>query len=297
MNHGPPAVDTVHQGTIVRIQEYGAFVQLDHMRTTGLLHISQLANQRIESVSDVVAVDDRVWVRVNEIKEESGRQKVSLTMKNVPQDGTAPQVMNEMQQHADAKQAIQSNLNSTVGLAVALDPMDGLRLKNTVGKAPKVINGYELVVDEEPVPPEPTRDPQREAPRGIRPEEASMVRPMGRGRGATLPAWMTKQQDKKGDDESKHKKSKKSKRKRRYDDESDSSSYSRRRKKQKKKKEKRKKHRRRRDYSSDSYDESDESSYERRRRRKKERRRRRDYSSASSNDDRSHRRRSEEEER
>jgi polyribonucleotide nucleotidyltransferase len=61
-----PEVGEIYEGTVVRIMDFGAFVQL-LPGTDGLVHISQLANHRVTSVSDVVKVGDTLKVKVLEI--------------------------------------------------------------------------------------------------------------------------------------------------------------------------------------------------------------------------------------
>lgn len=81
-----PKLYSIHKGTIVRVQDYGAFVRLGDGSTykDGLLHISRLSSSgRVDSVADVVSQDDIVWVKVIEVKEEEG--KFSLDMRFVGQ--------------------------------------------------------------------------------------------------------------------------------------------------------------------------------------------------------------------
>jgi len=59
-------VDEVYQGRVVRIAPFGAFIELLPGKD-GLLHISQLAQGRVERVEDVLNMGDTVEVRVSEI--------------------------------------------------------------------------------------------------------------------------------------------------------------------------------------------------------------------------------------
>jgi predicted RNA-binding protein with RPS1 domain len=56
---------------------------MDGYRSNGLVHISQLANFKVESVDDAVNAGDRVWVKVIDIKDdaEKGKRQISLSMK------------------------------------------------------------------------------------------------------------------------------------------------------------------------------------------------------------------------
>ncbi|MGC9398629.1 MAG: polyribonucleotide nucleotidyltransferase [Anaerolineae bacterium] len=56
----------VYTGKVVRITDFGAFVEIKP-GTDGLVHISQLSDQRVESVSDVVQVGDEILVMVTNV--------------------------------------------------------------------------------------------------------------------------------------------------------------------------------------------------------------------------------------
>ncbi len=58
------------EGTVVRIVDFGAFVQLPG-EVDGLLHISKIADHRVEKVSDYLEVDQKVKVK---ILEQNGRK-------------------------------------------------------------------------------------------------------------------------------------------------------------------------------------------------------------------------------
>lgn len=68
---------------IVSITTFGAFAQIID-GVDGLIHISQLADRRVENVRDVVAVGDEVSVKITNIDEESKR--ISLSMRNLDTD-------------------------------------------------------------------------------------------------------------------------------------------------------------------------------------------------------------------
>ena len=52
-----------------------------------MVHVSQLSSDRVENPSEVVNQGQRVWVKVIEIKDDeaTGKQKISLSMRNVNQ--------------------------------------------------------------------------------------------------------------------------------------------------------------------------------------------------------------------
>lgn len=72
-------VGEVYLGTVVRILPFGAFVELLPGKD-GMVHISKLANERVEKVEDVVQIGDQIMVKVTEI-DDKGR--VNLTRKGL----------------------------------------------------------------------------------------------------------------------------------------------------------------------------------------------------------------------
>ncbi|MEX1543042.1 polyribonucleotide nucleotidyltransferase [Enterococcus sp. C5] len=65
----------VYLGKVVRIEKFGAFVNLIKGKD-GLVHISQLANDRVNKVEDVVKLGDEILVKVTEI-DKQGRVNLS----------------------------------------------------------------------------------------------------------------------------------------------------------------------------------------------------------------------------
>ena len=72
---------TIYDGTVVRIVEFGAFVNL-LPGTDGLLHISQISDQRINAVTDVLSEGQKVKVQVVDVDQ---RGRIKLTMKGIDQ--------------------------------------------------------------------------------------------------------------------------------------------------------------------------------------------------------------------
>ena len=77
-----PEVGVIYQGTVVKTADFGAFVNFFGSRD-GLVHISQLANQRVGKTTDVVKEGDKVWVKLLGFDD---RGKVRLSMKVVNQE-------------------------------------------------------------------------------------------------------------------------------------------------------------------------------------------------------------------
>ena len=69
-------VDSVYQGKVVRLMDFGAFVNILPGRD-GLVHISQISNDRVNQVSDVLSEGDLVKVKVLEV-DKQGRVRLSM---------------------------------------------------------------------------------------------------------------------------------------------------------------------------------------------------------------------------
>ena len=76
-----PEVGTIYTGTVVKLMDFGAFVNFLGKRD-GLVHISELAPRRVQQVSDVVKEGDVVKVKCLAVDD---RGKVKLSMKRVDQ--------------------------------------------------------------------------------------------------------------------------------------------------------------------------------------------------------------------
>jgi len=69
-------VDRIYTGKVVKIMEFGAFVNVLPGKD-GLVHISQIANERVENVSDHLSEGDEVTVKVLEV-DKQGRVRLSM---------------------------------------------------------------------------------------------------------------------------------------------------------------------------------------------------------------------------
>ncbi len=74
-----PEVGAIYEGTVVKITDFGAFVQI-LPGTDGLVHISQLAKHRVTKVSDIVSEGQKIKVKVLEINRDG---KIRLSHKAV----------------------------------------------------------------------------------------------------------------------------------------------------------------------------------------------------------------------
>lgn len=202
---------------------------------SGLVHISQLTSitnngVKISDVNDVVSVDDQVYVKVMDVtveetedglrQQKQQRHKLKLSMKYVHQDTgqdldadgeLMEQDLLRSSRHNNNRQNYNNNnadedgtggansllgrsLASNIGISSAIDPgsliLKGRKSGSSAAANSTNFNGYYLLVGEE--------EGEEEAPAiSMRDELPSLqpVRPMGRGRATTLPAWMTRQDD------------------------------------------------------------------------------------------------------
>lgn len=79
-------VDKVYKGTVARLAEFGAFVNILPGKD-GLVHISQIADERIRAVSDFLQEGQEVIVKVLDV---DARGRIKLSMKDVTAEEKAP---------------------------------------------------------------------------------------------------------------------------------------------------------------------------------------------------------------
>jgi len=77
-----PEVGEIYHGKVVRIVDFGAFVNVIG-KTDGLVHISEIKNERIGSVTDVLEEGQMVYVKCIDI---DNRGRIKLSMKVVDQE-------------------------------------------------------------------------------------------------------------------------------------------------------------------------------------------------------------------
>jgi len=82
-------VGKIYRGKVVGIKEFGAFVEVLPERD-GLLHISEIADHRVNKVEDVLKMGDEVWVKVVGV-DERGKIRLSRRAAMAEKDAAAQQ--------------------------------------------------------------------------------------------------------------------------------------------------------------------------------------------------------------
>lgn len=78
-------VGKIYRGTVKKITNFGAFVEI-FPGTEGLVHISQLSNERVRAVTDVLSEGDEVLVKIIEV---DGQGRIKLSRKDAVEEGPA----------------------------------------------------------------------------------------------------------------------------------------------------------------------------------------------------------------
>ncbi|WIA16485.1 hypothetical protein OEZ85_013166 [Tetradesmus obliquus] len=204
----PPEVGTCHRGEVKRIEAYGVFVALQGFRKYGLVHASQVANylefsaedgeaERKKAIGEVVELGQEVWVKVVEVGHDDRGPKIGCSMKLVDQaDGTDLDPQNlRYRPRGEGGQGGPGG-RAPVG-ANAGEVRGGAIDWGYLATRPDAFGstGYDLLQDdpEEPgrpaaggrgggFPPPPQQQQQQ--------QQQQHMPPVGRGRGAVVPAWM-----------------------------------------------------------------------------------------------------------
>ena len=82
-----PEIGKIYTGEVVKIMDFGAFVNIMPGKD-GLVHISQLADHRVEKVEDVVKLGDKIKVKLVEI-DAQGRLNLSKKAADRPDEAKA----------------------------------------------------------------------------------------------------------------------------------------------------------------------------------------------------------------
>jgi len=102
-------VGQVVEGKVVKITNFGAFVELDD-GTQGLIHISQISRNYVKNVSDYLRVGEVVKAKVREVK---GNGKVDLSIKELENERSRPTTRVRKGSNPDFEQMLRSYLRAS----------------------------------------------------------------------------------------------------------------------------------------------------------------------------------------
>ncbi len=108
------AIGSIVEGTVVRLVPFGAFVQLED-GVDGLVHISQIAWERVEKVEDALQVGQKIKAKVLDL--DLDKQKISLSIKQATERApkTAAPAAEPEPAPEDQIPVVQEEMKSTIG--------------------------------------------------------------------------------------------------------------------------------------------------------------------------------------
>eukprot|EP00188_Purpureofilum_apyrenoidigerum_P001018 Plantae.Rhodophyta-Purpureofilum_apyrenoidigerum.ctg1518.p1 GENE.Plantae.Rhodophyta-Purpureofilum_apyrenoidigerum.ctg1518~~Plantae.Rhodophyta-Purpureofilum_apyrenoidigerum.ctg1518.p1 ORF type:complete len:333 (+),score=73.52 Plantae.Rhodophyta-Purpureofilum_apyrenoidigerum.ctg1518:135-1133(+) len=110
---------TFISGKVVSVTDYGAFVDVDGP-TDGMVHISEMADSRVESVESILAVGDDIEVRIVEV--DPSRRRISLSMVEYKEPGEEEQKISASKQAIqDANSASETSVEFRSAFEIALE--------------------------------------------------------------------------------------------------------------------------------------------------------------------------------
>ncbi len=125
-----PEPGEIYYGKVVRLMNFGAFVNLLPGKD-GMVHISKMADHRIEKVEDAVKEGDMVWVKVMEI-DDKGR--VNLSMKDVKEE---EKMIQNIVAESGAKVDIEDDGTVTIAAVKAADAEKARKMIEAIVKEPE----------------------------------------------------------------------------------------------------------------------------------------------------------------
>ena len=116
-------VGDIVKGCVTKITTFGAFVELSN-KIDGLIHISQLSNERVDKVKDVLKVGDDVEARV--IKVDTDERRIGLSIKAVDGDFSEADLKAAEEEYTAALKPGEAMVN--IGEVFESGAMDALKL-------------------------------------------------------------------------------------------------------------------------------------------------------------------------
>ena len=113
------------KGKVGRIEKFGAFIELGSERP-GLVHVSEMSNDYIRNVEDVIKVGQEVEVHVLEVNRR--KKQIKLSMKG-------PQVDEEIKEEEEATEPAPTAMESALRKAMSKDDVPAETIKAQPSKA------------------------------------------------------------------------------------------------------------------------------------------------------------------
>jgi len=202
---GAPEVNTVHQAAVRTIKPYGIFVQLDGWRRYGLVSMMQVSDhmgigrddsdeEKIAALQGVVSLEERIWVKVVEVTGDERGLRIGCSMKLVSQGDGRDLDPNNLQYKPRGEGGGPGG-RPPVGQSVAQvhgSKIDWGHLAAGEYQHGDQSKNYQILEDEEePLPPRPSGGSMHAPPPPPQNHGRGPPPSAGRGRGMTMPAWMT----------------------------------------------------------------------------------------------------------
>ena len=111
------AIGNVVKGTVARMQDFGAFVQLAP-GVDALLHVSQISPERIEKPSDVLKIGQQIEAKV--VEYDSENKRISISIKALEMDRERPAETPTIEIPAEVTAAVQNGAEAVQTLADVL---------------------------------------------------------------------------------------------------------------------------------------------------------------------------------
>eukprot|EP00602_Paraphysomonas_sp_CaronLab_P001176 CAMPEP_0185020250 /NCGR_PEP_ID=MMETSP1103-20130426/2852_1 /TAXON_ID=36769 /ORGANISM="Paraphysomonas bandaiensis, Strain Caron Lab Isolate" /LENGTH=440 /DNA_ID=CAMNT_0027551035 /DNA_START=26 /DNA_END=1349 /DNA_ORIENTATION=- len=191
MSPSLPHEGKIYHGKVIKIESFGVFIEIEGIRSHGLVHISQLASSRVESASDVVSMGDEVYVKVLSVDDNHGKPRISLSMKYCDQSTGEDRDKNGVDAEMDVRRR-QPRPSDPEPLQ--LGAIYNTKCTRCGGHGHVAMECFNTGGSKYDLIPEDDIESTRSAPTGTHRDGnagRATSRGMGRGRTATLPAWMT----------------------------------------------------------------------------------------------------------
>ena len=109
---------------VAKVQDYGAFVEMEGFRKQGLVHVTQVSNHKTDSIAEVLEKGDRVWVKVVSIQDDG---KISMSMKYVDQGSGKDLDSNQVRWDQESKRGKKLVVQQSIDPNLLNDPLSAMQ--------------------------------------------------------------------------------------------------------------------------------------------------------------------------